>query len=32
MIAAIEARHKKGGIATLKKIAGTLGVDLDHLA
>jgi predicted transcriptional regulator len=32
MIAAIEARHKKGGIATLKKLAGALGVDLDHLA
>jgi predicted transcriptional regulator len=32
MIAAIEAGHKKGGIATLKKLAGALGVDLDHLA
>lgn len=32
MIAAIEARHKKGGIATLKKLAGALKVDLDHLA
>jgi ribosome-binding protein aMBF1 (putative translation factor) len=32
MIAAIEARHKTGGIATLKKLAGALGVDLDHLA
>jgi DNA-binding XRE family transcriptional regulator len=32
MIAAIEAGHKKGGIATLKKLAGVLGVDLDHLA
>lgn len=32
MIAAIEAGHKKGGIATLKKLAGALKVDLDHLA
>jgi DNA-binding XRE family transcriptional regulator len=32
MIAAIEVRHKTGGIATLKKLAGALGVDLDHLA
>jgi ribosome-binding protein aMBF1 (putative translation factor) len=32
MIAAIEARHKKGGIATLKKLAGALKVDLDELA
>jgi ribosome-binding protein aMBF1 (putative translation factor) len=32
MIAAIEARHKKGGIATLKKLAVALKVDLDHLA
>jgi len=32
MIAAIEAGHKKGGIGTLKKLAGALGVDLDHLA
>jgi len=32
MIAAIEAGHKKGGIATLKKLAGALGVDLDNLA
>jgi DNA-binding XRE family transcriptional regulator len=32
MIAAIEARHKKGGIATLKKLARALRVDLDHLA
>ena len=31
-IAAIEARHKKGGIATLKKLAVALKVDLDHLA
>ena len=32
MIAAIEAGHKKGGIATLKKLSSTLGVDLDNLA
>ena len=32
MIAAIEARHKKAGIATLKKLAVALKVDLDHLA
>jgi ribosome-binding protein aMBF1 (putative translation factor) len=32
MIAAIEARHKTGGIATLKKLAAALKVDLDHLA
>jgi DNA-binding XRE family transcriptional regulator len=32
MIAAIETRHKKGGIGTLKKLAGALKVDLDHLA
>lgn len=32
MIAAIEAGHKKGGIATLKKLTGALGVDLDQLA
>ena len=32
MIAAIESKHKKGGIATLKKLAGALEVDLDHLA
>jgi DNA-binding XRE family transcriptional regulator len=32
MIAAIEARHKTGGIATLKKLAEALGVDMDHLA
>jgi len=32
MIASIEAGHKKGGISTLKKLAGALGVDLDHLA
>jgi DNA-binding XRE family transcriptional regulator len=32
MIAAIEAKHKTGGIATLKKLAGALKVDLDELA
>jgi len=32
MIAAIEPKHKKGGIATLKNLAGALEVDLDHLA
>jgi DNA-binding XRE family transcriptional regulator len=32
MIAAIEARHKTGGVATLKKLAVALKVDLDHLA
>jgi DNA-binding XRE family transcriptional regulator len=32
MIAAIEAGHKRGGIATLKKLAEALRVDLDHLA
>ncbi len=32
MIATIEARNKRGGIATLKKLAGALGADLDHLA
>jgi DNA-binding XRE family transcriptional regulator len=31
MIAAIEAGNKSGGIATLKKLAGALGADLDHL-
>ncbi len=31
MIAAIEVRHKKGGIATLKKLAAALEVELDHL-
>ena len=31
-IAAIEERRKKGGIATLKKLAVALRVDLDHLA
>jgi mRNA interferase RelE/StbE len=32
MIAAIEAGHKRGGIATLKKLAAALGVSLDNLA
>lgn len=32
MIAAIEARTKQGGIATLKRLARELKVDLDHLA
>ncbi len=32
MIAALEAGHKRGGIATLKKLAGALKIDLDHLA
>jgi len=32
MIAAIEAGHKTGGIATLKKLAAALKVDLDNLA
>lgn len=32
MIAAIEAGHKTGGIATLKKLAAALNVDLDNLA
>ncbi len=32
MIAAIEAGHKAGGIATLKKLAAALRVDLDNLA
>jgi DNA-binding XRE family transcriptional regulator len=32
MIAAIEAGHKRGGIDTLKKLAGALKVDLDNLA
>jgi ribosome-binding protein aMBF1 (putative translation factor) len=31
MIAAIEARHKKGGIQTLKKLAAALKVGLEHL-
>jgi DNA-binding XRE family transcriptional regulator len=32
MIAAMETKHKTGGIATLKKLAGALKVDLDDLA
>ncbi len=32
MIAAIEARHKAGGIGTLKKLAAALKVELDLLA
>ena len=32
MIAAIEAGHKAGGIATLKKLAAALRVDLDNIA
>lgn len=32
MIAAIEAGHKAGGIATLKKLAAALRVDLENLA
>jgi DNA-binding XRE family transcriptional regulator len=31
MIAAIEAGHKTGGIATLKKLAAGLNVDLENL-
>jgi len=31
MIAAIEAGHKTGGIATLKKLAAALKVDLENL-
>jgi DNA-binding XRE family transcriptional regulator len=31
MIAAIEAGHKRGGIATLKKLAAALRVSLDNL-
>ena len=31
MIAAIESGHKTGGIATLKKLAAALKVDLDNL-
>ena len=30
MIGAIEAGHKTGGVATLKKLAGALHVDLDN--
>jgi hypothetical protein len=32
MIAAIEAGHKRGAIATLKKLAAALNVGLDNLA
>src|ERR1017187_8931228 len=32
MIAGIEAGNKRGGIATLKKLAEALRIDLDHLA
>ena len=32
MIAAIEAGHKTGGIATLKKLVAALKVDLENLA
>jgi DNA-binding XRE family transcriptional regulator len=32
MIAAIEVGHKAGGIATLKKLAAALRVDLENLA
>lgn len=32
MIAAIEAGHKRGGVATLKKLAAALRIDLDDLA
>jgi DNA-binding XRE family transcriptional regulator len=32
MIAAVEAKHKMGGVATLKKLAAALKVDLDDLA
>jgi DNA-binding XRE family transcriptional regulator len=32
MIAGIEAGHKRGGTATLKKLAGALKIDLDRLA
>jgi ribosome-binding protein aMBF1 (putative translation factor) len=31
MIAAIEAKHKRGGISTLKKLAAALKIDLDEL-
>ena len=31
LIASIEAGHKQGGIATLKKLAGALKLDLDQL-
>jgi DNA-binding XRE family transcriptional regulator len=32
MIAAIEAKHKTGGVGTLKKLAAALKVDLDEIA
>jgi mRNA interferase RelE/StbE len=32
MIAAIESGHKKGGLATLKKLASALNVSLENLA
>jgi DNA-binding XRE family transcriptional regulator len=32
MIAAIESGHKRGGVATLKRLARALKIDLDHLA
>ncbi|MGA2741999.1 MAG: helix-turn-helix transcriptional regulator [Bryobacteraceae bacterium] len=32
MIAAIETGHKRGGIATLNKLAAALRIDLGHLA
>jgi hypothetical protein len=32
MIAAIEAKHKTGGVATLKNLAVALKIDLEHLA
>ena len=32
MVAAIEAGHKTGGVATLKKLAAALRIDLDDLA
>ena len=31
MIAAIEAKHKRGGISKLKKLAAALKIDLDEL-
>jgi DNA-binding XRE family transcriptional regulator len=32
MIAAIESGHKRGGVATLKKLSAGLKIDLDRLA
>ncbi len=32
MIAAIESKHKTGGVGTLKRLAAALEVDLDQLA